>query len=213
MKTDQVMEREFLGHVVRQRMKNAFICLNDLIPPGNLARTQHGLTPMTLQPWLAQTTTKELIAEVEARYGSATKAHRGRYGGTWAHPIIAMDLALTMHPSLKVDVYEWMLDELLDNRDKSGDSSKYMNGSLYEIYPNRAKFSKYIRKVNRLVRMEVGYDLDADNWNKATAEQLAHRDALCQSIGDMADVIHDHKQAVVAGMRACRKRYDGKLDK
>lgn len=56
--------------------------------------------------------------------------------------LLFLDLALAINPKLKVEVYEWLFDKLLEYRNDSGDSFKEMTGALYNNCSNKSQFSK-----------------------------------------------------------------------
>jgi hypothetical protein len=119
-----------------------------------------------------------------------------------------MDLALHLHPKLKVSVYEWILDSLLENRDKSGDSYKFMCGALHEIYPNKVKFHLWIPKVAAAIKHEC----ETIDWNGASNDELEYRTAIHNSIAVIATVVNDPNQAVATGIMQARKQRQHRLE-
>ena len=94
MKTERIMERPFMGVVVRQRHKSKLINLNDMAIAGNKLRDADGKKRVDPKDWIRREHVQELIAEVESHYGEAKRSYRGRNGGIWVHMIVAMDFAL-----------------------------------------------------------------------------------------------------------------------
>jgi len=110
MKTNVMMQRSILGSTIRQRSKDGFFSLTDLERIGNAYRLNNSLPMMRMSSYLNTQETKEFIAELQNRFGVVKIASRGRGAGTWGHPLLFIDMALTMHPMLKIEVYEWIKD-------------------------------------------------------------------------------------------------------
>ena len=131
MKTNVIMKRELFGSVVSQNTKNNYFSATDLVKAGNKWRAINGLDLFNLKSWLYNKTTKEFIANLEYKYGKVKINSRGKGSHTWVHPLLFIDIALAISPKLKIEVYEWLFDELIKYRDESGDSYKQMCGYLY----------------------------------------------------------------------------------
>lgn len=168
------MERALLGSKVRQRSDNGFFNLTDLERIGNAYRLSNNLPMMRLSSYLSNQETKEFISELESRFGVVKIANRGRGSGTWGHPLLFIDMALSMHPSLKIEVYEWIKDELIKYRNDSGDSYKNMCGAIITRLSNKSNFRQYVRKVAILIRIAC----KVKSWETATEAQLKLRDRI-----------------------------------
>lgn len=197
MKTEAIMKRTLFDEEIRQSSKTEYFSANDLVKAGNKYRVLNGLSFFELQTYLAQKPTKEFINEVNQKYGiESVITKRGRYGETWVHPLVFIDIALSINPKLKVEVYEWMFDHLIKNRNDSGDSYKEMSASIYILYPNKQAFSKYIARVADYIRKSM----KVDDWNSATEEQLKTRDKIHVAIKLFCNVLKNPDQAVRLGV-------------
>jgi hypothetical protein len=174
MKTNVMMERKIFGNVIKQRSDNGFFSLTDMERAGNAYRIANGLSTIRLQTYFAKEETKDFIREIENRYTVAKIASRGRYANTWGHPLLFIDMALTFHPKLKLEVYEWIQDELIKYRNDSGDSYKNMCGAIMTRLSNKSNFRSYVKKVAVIIRLAC----KVKSWETATEEQLKKRDRI-----------------------------------
>ena len=205
MKTVVKMERPFLGSVVRQRSDNGFFNANDLIKVGNKYRVEKlNLNPVDIHSyWYNNKGAKELITQVERKYGKWKITSKGSKGGTWVHPIIFIDIALWINPALKLEVYEWIYDELIKYRNESGDSYKRMSGALWDLYPNKAEFPKFMKKTALKIQKAVG----VSDWQKASEDDLKFRNKIQENIALLAGVLRDKEQAVKLGIEKTLDNY------
>lgn len=128
MKPAVHMKRELFGCEVEQNSKTEMFNATSLAKAGNKWRAMNGLSDFNLSQWLKSKGTVEFIAALEEKHGDVLKIGRGRTGSTWIHPLLFIDMALAISPSLKIEVYEWLFDNLLKYRNESGDSYKRMAG-------------------------------------------------------------------------------------
>jgi hypothetical protein len=192
MKTNVMMERRLFNGIVRQKSSNGFFSLTDLEKAGNAYRLSNGMTALKLSQYLNKDETKEFIKEVEERYGVAKTASRGRYSGTWAHPLVFIDMSLYFHPKLKLEVYEWIKDELIKYRNDSGDSYKNMCGALLSRMSNLRNAREYIAKVATIIRIAC----EVKSWETATEEQLKTRDKIHDLITMLTKVMRNPNECV-----------------
>ena len=129
MKTEVIMRRELFGMEVRQKSKSEFFSATDLVRAGNHWRAVNNKPFFNLTAWLKTKSTSEFIAELEKEYGSAIS----KGSKTWVHPFLFIDLALAISPKLKIEAYTWLYDQLLSNRNDSGDSYKKCVGRCTPI--------------------------------------------------------------------------------
>jgi hypothetical protein len=179
------MLRPLYGKTVRQRTSDSFISANDLLMAGNEVRCRDGLNPKTnILEYFRKDSTEELVEAIKAKEGitRVKTSGRGRTAGTWVHPVVAMDLALWLSPSLKYEVYRWMMDQLLIRRLGSADSFKAMNEALDSRYKIGAKYWYYTNTANA-IRDAVG----VENWDAATETQLMVRDKIQDAIVIMCE--------------------------
>ncbi len=185
MKTEVVIKRPFVGYEIRQKSKSGLLCVTDLVRVGNIKRKELGLEAFNLTAYLNRKSTKEFIEELQKEAAVVHKRDRkGRNGATWAHPLLFMDIALTMNPKFKVEVYNWIKDELLRYRNESGESYKKMIGALYQKAPHD-KFQQTVQKVATYIRKEIG----VRDWNEASEDDLRLRDKVHEQVAFMLDVL------------------------
>lgn len=175
MKTNVVMKRPFMSNqVVSQRSDNEFLSLTDLERAGNKQRAIEGLPVFRTQEYLRTKQTKEFIKELESRYNVVKMSTRGRSAHVWAHPLLFIDMALSMSPKMKVEAYDWMKDNLIKYRNDSGDSYKNMCGAIITRLSNKSNFRQYVKKVAIIIRIAC----KVKSWETATEDQLKLRDRI-----------------------------------
>ena len=192
MKTEVEMKRELFGCEITQKSKSEFFSSTDLVRAGNLWRGLNSLSTFNVTAWFGNKSTKEFIEEIEKKHGKALIKGRGKGSHTWVHPLLFIDLALSISPKLKIEVYEWLFDHLIRERNNSGDSYKTMCGNLYVRHGHKKTFPKYISdlaiKIKRKCRV-----LD---WQKATESELKLRDKIHYDIALLSDVLNNNEEAV-----------------
>ena len=198
MKTEVKMKRNLFGQTVLQKHKTGFLCATDLVTAGNKFRYSKGESLFQLNNWISSKGAKDFIIAIEAKYKvKAVNATRGRNSKTWVHPLLFIDLALAIDNELKIEVYEWLQDELLKSRDMSGDSYKRMTGSLFEHAVNKADFSRNMSKLCFKIKSVC----KVKDWQGATEEELKLRDKIHNNIALLSSVLRDNKQAISLGLK------------
>ncbi len=108
MKTQQIMERPFCGSIIRQNHKTGFLNLNDLAQAGDKIRLEAGLPQKHLASYFQTNETKEFLKAISLEegipVGELKTVKRGRSGGTYAHPLVFLDVAIWYDQSLKVKI-------------------------------------------------------------------------------------------------------------
>lgn len=203
MKTEVTMKRPLFGHEIRQKSQSEFLCATDLARAGNHWRALNDMTRFDMDQWLKLRGTEEFIVELEKEFGSPVvqKTGRGRNAGTWMHPLLFIDMALTISPKLKLEAYKWLYDQLLKYRNESGDSYKLMSGALYSRIGRKADFQRYIQSVAAIIKRECG----VTDWQKADEQQLQLRDKIQSNIALLASVVTDPDTAVAYGIKEALK--------
>ena len=202
MNTEVIMERELLGGSIRQKSKSEYFSATDLANVGNSWRMKNGLTNFNLPVFLSGKGTKEFIQEIERKYDcKAVVKGRGRNSCTWVHPLLFIDIALSVSPTLKLEVYEWIFDHLIKYRNQSGDSYKKMCAAIFERIGCKSNFQKFIIKTAE----NISEALNVSDWNKANEIQLQQRDKIHESITLLCNVLKDPSQAVKLGIYECTK--------
>ena len=58
---------------------------------------------------------------------------RGKYGGTWLHPVMFIDFCMWINPSFKYDVIKFVYDRMIEFRNNAGDAYKDLGGAIQII--------------------------------------------------------------------------------
>ena len=197
MKTEVFLERPLLHGVIRQSNQSEYLSVNDLLIVANQWRITNGMNIFKYENWYNSTATKEFLQQLEITIsGKAIISKRGKTGERWAHPFAFIDLALALNPQLKVEVYSWIYDQLIKNRNNSGDSYKKMCGALYENCSNKSNFHRGVAKTAQIIQNACG----VNDWQTATEEQLKLRDKIHENIALLCDVLRDNNQAIRIGI-------------
>ena len=198
MKTAVIMKRNLLGGEVGQNSKTGFLSLTDLMRIGNRWRINNGRGFIKQEYWLQNKSTKEFIKTLEEKFGNVKITGRGRGHHTWVHPFLFIDAALALNPSLKIEVYSWIYDNLLEYRDHSGDTYKKMAGSIYLNISNKSQFRDMIVYVARKIKQE----LEVIDWQTADEKTLKLRDKIQEYISLYCDVLPIYDAIRVSIVRA-----------
>lgn len=167
----------------------------DLVYIGNEKRRELNKDKFNLSQYLKTKSVLEFIEELQYQYPNEKIIDlkgKGRASVTWVHPLLFIDIALSIDPKIKVGVYKWLQDELVRYRNDSGDSYKKMVGALFEKYKDDSRFGKFIQEVAVFIKKK----LNVEDWNKATEEQLKKRDKIHENITLLSSVIRDPRQIV-----------------
>lgn len=197
MYTEVIMKRELFGREISQKSKSEFFSATDLVKAGNRWRASQGMELFKLTTWLASKRVKEFVSELKKEYGEVIVRAKAKNQHTWVHPFLFIDLALSINPKLKVEVYKWMYDSLIKYRNNSGDSYKKMAGALYINSSNKAFFPKQIREYAHNIKKVC----KVDDWQVATEEQLKLRDKIHENIALLCDVLKSNEDAVRIGIK------------
>jgi hypothetical protein len=187
------MKRELFGYEISQKSKSEFLSATDLVRAGNYWRALHKKPFFEIDSYYKSIEFKEFEKTLKNKYGEVRQIGRGRGNQhSWVHPLIFIDIALKISPELKVEVYEWVIDNLLKYRNESGLSYKKMCGILYSKTKAPSTFYKFIEKVADRIKLACG----VDDWNKADEEQLKKREKIQDNISLLAEVLNDVERAV-----------------
>jgi len=197
MQTQVVMKRELFGCEIIQQSKTEFFSATELVNAGNKWRLANGFKDFNLSQYLKSSSFVEFKTELENKYGNVISSSRGRLSNTWVHPLLFIDIALALNPKLKIEVYEWLFDNLIKFRNDSGDSYKEMSAAIYIRFANKREFPSYIQKVANYIKTE----LKVTDWQTATEDQLKKRDIIHNSIRLLCNVLNDTNQAVRLGVK------------
>ena len=197
MKTQVLMKRELFGCEISQQSKTDFFSATELVKAGNKYRIANGLSPFDYSAFIKTKGFIEFKTELENKYGNVLISGKGRGKHSWVHPLIFIEIALAIDPKLKLEVYEWLFDNLIKFRNDSGDSYKEMAAAIYLRFPNKREFPNYIQKVANYIKEQ----LKVSDWQTATEEQLKKRDLIHNSIRLLCNVLNEPTQAVRIGVK------------
>lgn len=188
MKTEVIMKRELFGSEIGQSSKTGFFNATDVSNSGRKWREKNGLSSFNLSQYLKLKSTTEFIEELEKKTNEkALIIKRGRNGGTWVHPLLFIDIALAISPKLKIEVYDWIFDNLIKFRNESGDSYREASAALYGRFGNHREFPEFMKKVAK----DIKDKLKVDNWENASEQQLKDRDKIHMAIKLYSNVLTD----------------------
>ena len=188
MKTEVIMEREFMWDLVSQKSKSWYFSLNDLERTGNKRRLTNWRKLFAARQYLSSKASKEFIEEIEEQFGKAIISGRGRNSVTWVHPFIFLDVALAMSPTLKVTVYWWFYDYL----PTISRPHKKMAWAISVSLNDMRKFKDVIMLTARGIKAKCG----VTSREKATTEQLEKRDKIHDNIALLCEVVKDPRDAI-----------------
>ena len=192
MKTAVIMERELYGRVIRQNSKSQMFNGNDLLKVCNESRKMKGLSEKQIGNYMVNESTRELVntlcIQENISESEAIASKRGKYGGTWMHPVIMIDFAMWLSPEIKVRILSWVLDGLINARDDSGESFKDAMSSLSRSFPGEADKPNFYHAVSRQIAEACRVGNDKDKWQRASEKQLKLRSAIHEYITVLSDV-------------------------
>jgi hypothetical protein len=168
-----------------------YLCLNDM---------EKFYEGKYISNYMRNDSTQELIREIEVGSNSvesdgvktnaitpALIAKMGRYGGTYAHPIVALDFAAWLDVKLRVNIYQVYLEHLTGRdtwnlkRLESASAAKLLNDSIKEFLMNPPSSDNPHRDEAWLIKSIIlgsGSAGDKYAWDGATSEQLEMREYL-----------------------------------
>jgi len=198
MQTEVIMKRELFGCQISQKSKTEFFSATDLVKAGNKWRMMNEMSAFNFSQYLQTQQAKEFTQSVEEKYKTNPIIKGGGRGNhTWVHPLIFIDIALAINPKLKIEVYEWLFDNLIKYRNDSGVSYKKMCGTLFSKTTQKAKFHEYIATVADKIKLACNIKND---WQEATVEQLKLRDKIQDNISLLCEVLSNTDDAVRLGI-------------
>lgn len=134
MITNQIMKRPLADFKVEQRTKDGYFNLTGLLRSWN----ERANSKKELKDYFDNKATQEFIkalAEEENLNGEKSPylASRGKNGGTWGHPLLFIDFAMWLNPTLKVKVLKFVSDQMLTYRNEAGDAYKALASAMNKI--------------------------------------------------------------------------------
>ncbi len=186
------MQRELFGEPIHQRSDNQFLSMTDLVRVGNAWRFKNGFNNFDYTVYFRNKSTKEFCQELEKKYGKIKISGNGRGTHTWLHPILWIDIALSISPEIKIQTYQWLYDNLINFRNYSGDSYKKMCGALFVRSTKPSTFALEIANIADRIRIHLG----VNDWQTANEEQLRKRDQIHEAISLLSEVLKNNNYAV-----------------
>lgn len=209
MKTNQVLEsisRDLEGRIIKQRTKDEFLCLDDILAIGNLYRLNKGLKAVNFSCYIGSEKTQEFILELEKELGKTPYIRGAKNKSGWVHPFLGIKILTWFNPSFEVKVYKWLFDYLIEHRIKGANSYQTMCGVLFNYCSNKAIFSNDIQNLAIMIKQII----KVEDWNKASNEQLAERDLLHNYITDLTRTLKDADRGIRLGIEMYKSRKDNK---
>ncbi len=174
------MVRDFLGFNIRQEHDTKFFCLNDFLKVANAYNIQRKEDTKRLDNFMQREDTLNLIKAIQDNENIAIvhKAKRGKNGGTYAHPLLLIELAMYCNKNFKYQALKWVEDKLCEYRDLSGEGYKELASCVGNIHPT--KMAIYMPRIANHIRAIV--ELGDKEWNEATQIQLFFRKKYQDSV-------------------------------
>ena len=197
MEKEIIIKHKLFNEDISQNCKSEYFSATDLIRAGNIWRSKNDLDLFNLANWLRSKSAKVFIKSLEESFGKVKIDSKGKGYHTWVHPFLFIDIALAINPKLKVEVYSWLFDYLLNYNKKERNSAyKKVCGALFYNSSSKSEFPKYIITVNNILKTEC----KVKDWQTANQNQLKLRDRIHENIALFCDVLKDNKQAVKLGI-------------
>lgn len=180
MKTNQILQRDFFGGIVKQEHLTGFFCINDLTIIANKYRKNQGLPEGRFDKYKDSKASKEFFLALMKQEDKADiiRTKRGKGGDTWVHPLVLMDYMMWLSPDFKVKAYQWLYDNLTVFRDERGESYK----KLSSIIQHKVKAST-VGLVMSQIAINIKSVLNVEDWNKTTPEKLKQSDEIHKNLG------------------------------
>jgi hypothetical protein len=192
MKTEVQMKRELFGIEISQKSKSEMFSATDLVKAGTKWRLANNLSEFNMTAYFDKKSTKEFMNELSVKYGEILIKGRGRNSQTWVHPLLFIDMALEISPKLKIEVYEWLFDNLIKYRNDSGDSYKEMAAAIWQRCSNVREFPKIISNI----ALTVKDCCNVRDWEHASEYQLIKRDKIHNAIKLLTRVLQNLDQII-----------------
>lgn len=121
---------------VIQRTMDGYFNATELVKQWNEINSSN----KELKKYFDNQSTKELIytiVEKENLNGQISPylKSRGKYGCTWVHPVLFVDLAMWLNASFKYDVIKFVYDEMIRYRNEAGDAYRELGSAIQKIVP------------------------------------------------------------------------------
>ena len=210
MKTNVVMEsidRKLNDIIIRQRTKDEFLQVRDVLKVINLHRLSKGLESIKFSNFLLNENIKEFMKSLELAKNCKVYYRGNKKESGWIHPYLAIKFLTHYYPELEIKIYDWLFDYLIKYRKDSGDSYVKMTGILFKHTKSPTTFQKSMVKLAQVIKKKIG----CENWNEATKEQLERREYLHNMISDLVETLEDCKAGLSLALQAYDKKYNDNM--
>lgn len=210
MKTNVVMEsidRKLNEVIVKQRTKDEFLQLGDIVKIINTYRININLNPITFYDFIKSDEIKEFMKSLELDKNCKVYYKGNKKESGWIHPYLAIKFLTHYYPKLEIKIYDWLFDYLIKYRKDSGDSYVKMTGILFKHTKSPTTFQKSMVKLAQVIKKKIG----CENWNEATKEQLERREYLNNMISDLVETLEDCKAGLSLALQAYDKKYNDNM--
>jgi len=181
MKTEMLMERKLFGGNVRQKHKTEMLSASDLLMSYNkmiVSETGDLSKVKKINKYFELAGTVDFLETLEEEFGADTKLHI-KNKEHWVHPFVFLDIALWVNPKFKIEVYKWLHDGLLANRDISGNSYNKMSGIVFRHYKPFTKAKEELRAIAVAIQNACSVSNSSKKkWEVATEDQLSLRNKI-----------------------------------
>ena len=114
----------------------------------------HGtLSQKEIKDYLFNNSTKDFIQTIIDKENLTSendvcKTARGKYGGTWMHPMLFIDFAMWLNPSFKYDVIRFVYDKMILYRTNACDAYKELSSAVASIV-DKSFISQAMQRVSK----------------------------------------------------------------
>lgn len=134
MKTSVNMIRKMGNFSVTQRTKDSFFNATELLKQWN----KHSGQKKVIAHFFENINTEEFIKALEIEEdikhrNSVYLKTRGKYGGTWMHPILYVKFAMWLNPHFEVQVIKFVYDNLISFRNDAGDNYVGLSNAVQRL--------------------------------------------------------------------------------
>lgn len=180
--------------------------LNDIYEMGNSVRRARGLRKKKMQDFIHSKETVEFlialedleskernfrqlefdnkgrVLDVESLQLKYFEVKKGKYGGTWVHPLVAIEALGKLDARVRAIAYrELYNNNILGKRIRSAENYKRMMKVMHDNLEHVPTYSH--KHIADAIRLQIGIPKPkgtpaGEVWNNATAEQLEQRDKL-----------------------------------
>lgn len=200
MKTTRIMERTFNGKAITQNHRTEMFNAQSMLAMVDDPSKRLG-------NFMALDSVEDLIEQISYEENKereeVVKTTRGKNGGTWLHPVLAVKLAAWLSPKFEYWMLKCVVDGLLSSRDASGDSYIKMSSAIKKDFPKYATDSFVYMRVANQVAEACGVYGKA-KWDTANERQLKLRDKIHELFVVLAPMSTDPYDCVAKATKAAR---------